>query len=103
MSWYTASWPALTMPMSSPARTAWYRNAECIASRTTALPRKENDRLEMPPLVRAPGQRCLMSGSASMNALAYPLCSAMPVATASTLGSNTMSPAGKPASRVSRS
>ena len=70
MSWYTASCPALTMPMSRPARTAWNRNAECMASRTTSLPRNANDRLEMPPLVRAPGQRCLISGSASMNALA---------------------------------
>ena len=81
--------------MSSPARTAWSRNAECIASRTTSLPRNENDRLEMPPLVRAPGQRSLISGRASMNALAYPLCSAMPVATASTFGSKMMSSGGE--------
>jgi hypothetical protein len=70
MSWYTASWPALTMPMSRPACTAWNRNAEWIASRTTSLPRKENDRFEIPPDVRAPGQRCLISGSASRNAFA---------------------------------
>ena len=41
----------------------------------------------MPPLVRAPGQRSLISGSASMNAFAKPLCSSIPVATASTFGS----------------
>ena len=41
-----------------------------MASRTASLPRNANDRLEMPPLVRTPGQRCLISGSASMKALA---------------------------------
>ena len=97
------SWPALTMPMSSPARTAWKRNDECMASRTTSFPRKENDRLEMPPLVLAPGQRCLISGSASRKAFAYPLCSVMPVATASTLGSKTMSSGANPACDTSRS
>src|SRR6266702_3741188 len=90
------------MPMSSPARTAWERNAECMASRTTSLPRNENDRLEMPPLVRAPGQRSLISGRASMNAFAYPLCSEMPVATASTFGSKMTSSAAKPATLTSR-
>ncbi len=50
----------------------------------------------MPPLVREPGQRSLSSGSASMNALAKPLCSSIPVATASTFGSKTMS-SGSPA------
>ena len=57
----------------------------------------------MPPLVRTPGQRCLISGSASRKAFAYPLCSEMPVATASTLGSNTMSSGANPACWVSRS
>ena len=45
--------------MSSPARTAWNRNDECIASRTTSFPRNENDRLEMPPLVRDAGAALL--------------------------------------------
>ena len=44
------------MPMSMPARMAWYRNAECIASRTTLLPRKENEMLLTPPLTFAPGR-----------------------------------------------
>ena len=35
-----------------------------------SLPRNEKDRFEMPPLVRAPGQRSLISGSASRNAFA---------------------------------
>ena len=50
----------------------------------------------MPPLVREPGQRSFSSGSASMNAFAKPLCSSIPVATASTFGSKTMS-SGSPA------
>ena len=55
----------------------------------------------MPPLVRAPGQRSLISGSASMNAFANSLCSSIPVATASTFGSKTMSSGGNPACSVS--
>ena len=41
-----------------------------MASRTTSLPRKENDRFEIPPEVRAPGQRSLISGNDSMKAFA---------------------------------
>ncbi len=41
-----------------------------MARRTVSLPRKANERFEMPPLVRTPGQRSLISGSDSMNALA---------------------------------
>ncbi len=89
--------------MSRPARIACRRNAECIASRTTSLPRNEKERFEIPPLVWAPGQRSLISGSASMNAFAKPLCSSIPVATASTFGSKTMSSGSKPTSWVSRS
>ncbi len=55
----------------------------------------------MPPLVLAPGQRSLISGSASMNAFANPLCSSIPVATASTFGSKTRSSGAKPASSTS--
>ena len=50
----------------------------------------------MPPLVLTPGQRSLISGSASRNAFAYPLCSSIPVATASTFGSKIRSSGGKP-------
>ena len=56
----------------------------------------------MPPLVREPGQRSLISGSDSMNAFAKPLCSSIPVATASTFGSKTMSSGSQP-SPTSRS
>ena len=55
----------------------------------------------MPPLVFTPGQRSLISGSASMNALANSLCSSIPVATASTFGSKMMSSGGKPTSSTS--
>ncbi len=56
----------------------------------------------MPPLVFTPGQRSLMSGSDSMNAFANSLCSSMPVATARTFESNTMSSGAKPTSSTSR-
>ena len=45
---------------------AWYRKAACIASRTTSLPRNENDRLLMPPLTLTPGQLALICTVASM-------------------------------------
>ncbi len=81
--------------MSRPARIAWKRKAECIASRTASLPRKAKLRFEIPPLVRAPGQRALISGSASRNAFAKPRCSSMPVATARTFGSKIRSSGAK--------
>src|SRR3954463_10756374 len=84
--------------MSRPARIAWKRKAECIASRTASLPRKAKLRLEIPPLVRAPGQRSLISGSASRKDFAKPRCSSMPVATARTFGSKIRSSGGKPTS-----
>ena len=58
------------MPMSMPAAMAWYRNAECIASRTGSLPRNENERLLTPPLTRAPGHVFLMVRVASMKSTA---------------------------------
>ncbi len=97
---YTASWAALTMPMSIPAPIAWYRNAECIASRTWALPRNANDRLLTPPLTRARGNVALMRRTASRYAIAYVLCSSIPVATAKMLGSKMMSSGGNPARSV---
>ena len=57
----------------------------------------------MPPEMSAPGQRSLRSGIASMNDFANAACSSMPVATASTFGSSTMSSGRKPAFSVSRS
>ena len=41
--------PALTMPMSIPAPIAWYRKAECMASRTLLLPRKLKEMFDTPP------------------------------------------------------
>ncbi len=64
------SCPAFTMPMSIPAPMAWYKNAACIASRTTLLPRNENEMLLTPPLTLVAGQRFLIRRVASMNATA---------------------------------
>ena len=58
------------MPMSSPASIAWYRKQALIASRTGSLPRNPNDTLLTPPLVFAPGQRFLISRTASKNSTA---------------------------------
>ena len=51
--------------MSMPARMAWYRNAECMASRTALLPRKENEMLLTPPETLARGSEALMRRVAS--------------------------------------
>ena len=37
-----------------PTSIAWYRNTLCIASRMVSLPRNENEKLDKPPLTRAP-------------------------------------------------
>ena len=50
----------------------------------------------MPPETSAPGHRSLSSGIASMNAFAKPACSSIPVATARTFGSRTISSGAKP-------
>ena len=89
--------------MSSPAAIASLRKIACMASRTVSLPRKAKDRLLIPPLIRAPGQRAFSRGSDCRKASAYSSCSTSPVATASTLGSRMMSSGAKPACPVSRS
>ena len=76
---------------------AWNKKAVCIASRTTLLPRKLNDRFEMPPLVFTPGHASLMRRTDSMKLFAYSLCSSIPVAVARTFGSKMMSVGSKPA------
>ena len=86
--------------MSIPARPAWYRKAECIASRTPWLPRNENDTLLTPPLTSACGSASLIPATASKYATAYSSCSAIPVATAKMLGSKMMSSGGKPSCRT---
>ena len=45
---------------------AWYRKAEWMASRTTSLPRNENERLLTPPQILTPGQAALICRVASM-------------------------------------
>jgi hypothetical protein len=48
--------------MSMPALMAWYRNAECIASRTTVVAAERERQVLTPPLMmRTPGQARLMS------------------------------------------
>ncbi len=89
--------------MSSPARIAWKRNTEWIASRMAALPRKENERLLIPPLTRACGSSRLMKRTVSIKSSAYLRCSSIPVPTGKTLGSKMMSSGANPPSRVSSS
>lgn len=35
---------------------AWYKKTLCMASRTASMPRKENEKLDTPPLTLAPGK-----------------------------------------------
>ena len=58
------------MPMSMPARIAWYRNTTWIAWRTSSLPRNEKLTLETPPEMWLNGKRRLSSRVASMKATA---------------------------------
>ena len=55
------------------------------------------------PRDERPGQRSFRSGIASMNDFANPACSSIPVATASTFGSRTMSSGANPARSTRRS
>ncbi|NKA88722.1 hypothetical protein GO305_02356 [Ralstonia solanacearum] len=58
------------MPMSMPAPMAWYRNTVWMASRTTSLPRNENETFDTPPLTLACGNFCLIQRVASMKSTA---------------------------------
>ena len=58
------------MPISMPAWMAWYRNAECMASRTWLLPRKLNETFDTPPLTLAWGRFALIQRVASMKSTA---------------------------------
>ena len=100
MSSYIWSIDGLTIAMSIPALIAWYRNAECIASRTALFPLKENDRLDTPPEVRAPGRFVLIHLTASMKSMAYFACSSMPVPMDRMFTSKIMSSGATPASWV---
>ena len=84
-----------------PASIACLRKAVWIASRTSSLPRNENERFETPPEIFAPGQRSLMMRVASMKLRANSACSSMPVAMARMFGSKMMSSGGKPTSSTS--
>ena len=89
--------------MSSPARIAWYRNAECMASRTALLPLNANERFDTPPEVSAPGRFAFIQRTASMKSTAYLACSSMPVPIDRMFTSNMMSQGFMPTSRVIRS
>ena len=56
--------------MSIPAFTAWYKNALCIASRTTLFPRKLKLMLLTPPLTFAYGRCSLIHRVALMKSTA---------------------------------
>ena len=58
------------MPMSIPARMAWYKKALCMASRTALLPRNEKEMLLMPPLTLARGRLALIHSVARMKSTA---------------------------------
>ena len=62
--------PAFTMAISRPFFWAWYKKAECMASRTGLLPLKLKLTLLKPPLVRQPGQVFLTSWTASKKSTA---------------------------------
>ena len=67
---YTSNMPAFTMPMSKPALMAWYKKAECMASRTTLFPLNEKEMLDTPPLTLASGRFCLIQRVASIKSTA---------------------------------
>ena len=55
-----------TIPIPIPARTAWYRKTEWMASRTGSLPRNEKEMLLTPPLTMEWGNLRRSSLVASM-------------------------------------
>ena len=74
---------------------AWYKNAECMASRTLLLPRNENETLLTPPETPAYGRFSRIHLVALKKSKAFNLCSSIPVATGKIFGSKMMSWAGK--------
>ena len=58
------------MPMSMPARIAWYRNTTWIACRTASLPRKLKLTFDTPPETWQAGKRRFSLRVASMKATA---------------------------------
>ena len=93
---YTSSMAGFTIPMVIPFFIAWYKKAECIASRTVLLPRKEKETLLTPPLILAPGRFSVIHFVALKKSKALLLCSSIPVATGKILGSKIMSWQGNP-------
>jgi len=67
---YTSIIPAFTIPISRPALTAWYKNEECMASRTLLFPLNENETLLIPPFIRAYGKLSLIHFAVLMKSTA---------------------------------
>ena len=56
ISLYISSIAGFTIPISIPCLMAWYKNDECMASRTVLFPLNEKETLLTPPLTLAPGR-----------------------------------------------
>ena len=91
MSSYTSSMLGFTIPMLMPCLMAWYKKAECMASRMRSLPLNEKLTLETPPLTWAWCRFSRIHLVALKKSRALVLCSSMPVATGNMLGSKMMS------------
>src|SRR5690554_6807679 len=79
---YTSNMLGFTIPMFIPAFMAWYKNTECIASRTGLLPLKLKETLLTPPLTLQEGKFSLTQAVAFIKSSAFNLCSSIPVAPA---------------------
>ncbi len=84
-----------TIPIFIPALIAWNKNTECIASRTTLFPLKENDTLLTPPLTEQCGKFSRTQRVASIKSMAFNLCSSIPVATGNIFKSKIISSGAK--------
>ena len=84
-----------TIPMFIPALMAWYKNTECMASRTGLLPLKEKETLLTPPLTLQCGRFSRTHLVPSIKSSALRLCSSIPVATGKIFRSNMISSGGK--------
>ncbi len=56
--------------MPSPARIAWNKKTECMASLTTLLPLNEKETLLTPPEILTPGQLSVINFEAVMKSTA---------------------------------
>ena len=92
---YTSNMAGFTIPIFIPALIAWYKNTECMASRTGLFPLKLKDTLLTPPLTDTPGRFSLTHWVALIKSTAFNVCSSIPVATGNIFKSKIISWAGK--------